>query len=385
MTNENEKGKVVHVAILTFHMAHNFGAMLQAYALQHAILSLGFACDILDYRFQYIDQWHGIHRLKELCRIHGPILGALKYTKRRLNRDYQKLPLSRIRFDQFMRSDLRLSPQTYYDSSELKKANYDVIIFGSDQIWNPELTNGLATEYFGGFCNDKRTKLVAYAASNGKDSIASELKVQILPLLKRFYMLGIREKSLAEYLQKEYGLNTNTVMDPVFLLEKQVWKELIKDTSIQPQEPYLLIYAFQVGEEIYRLARKIASMRQLKLVMVGYNKKEDLDDILQLTDCGPREFLTLVYHAQFVCTTSFHGMAFSILFEKSFYCIGHPLYRQRNWDLLEMIGMTDRIVANAEEVDKLLDCDYSKARKVLYNRRKECLLFLQRAIQEDNI
>ena len=94
---------------MTFHIAHNYGAMLQAYALQQAICKLGFQCEVLDYRFQYIDQWSGIRSRHDLEQEYGTLGGNLRFLHRYIKGNYRNISVMRRKFDQFMRKDIKLS------------------------------------------------------------------------------------------------------------------------------------------------------------------------------------------------------------------------------------------------------------------------------------
>lgn len=376
-----ERKKPLKVATMTFHMAHNYGAMLQAYALETAVNRLGISCEVLDYRFPYIDQWSGIRTLRETRQEFGFLIGTLKYLKKYW-KNYRKADSKRRKFDAFMRKDLKLSRKTYFQAEQLRTAVYDAVLFGSDQIWNYELTGGPAPEYMGKYFDAEKIKLIAYAASAGTDAFQEDLAETYYPLLERFTALGIREKGLADFISRKYQLPVQTVLDPVFLLNKEDWLQLSQGAEITIDKPYLLVYAFQVGDDIFQLARKIAKELNLKPVAIGYQKKDIIDDMLQLTECGPKDFVSLIQNAAFVCTTSFHGMAFSVIFEKDFYCIGHPKYSKRNSDFLSLVGMTDRIVSKASEVTCVENCDYGKAREILRSEKQKSMEFLRKAVFE---
>ena len=372
---------MLHTAVLTFHMAHNYGAMLQAFALETAVNNLeNIQCEILDYRFPYIDAWNGVQTGRELLKRDGMLMGALRFAYRKL-RGYDKriTPMQR-KFDSFMRQEMRLSPKTYFRADALQAASYDAVIFGSDQIWNPALTNGFAPEYMGKFFDANKTRLISYAASTGTERLPEADCVNMLPLLRRFSALGVRERSLQEFLESQFGLPAKTVLDPVFLLSPVEWNVLTSQTERMVEKPYLLLYAFETGEDIYRLARRIAAERKLQLVSLEYQKRESLDEVQQLTDCGPKDFLSLVQNADFVCTSSFHGMAFSILFGKSFYCMGHPKYSERNRDLLARLSLDERLFFSDSEIKKITDCDYGNTDKLLSEAVAQSKLFLYESL-----
>ena len=371
----------IRVATMTFHMAHNYGAMLQAYALQRAICELGFDCEILDYRFKYIDQWSGIRNRHDLAEEYGVVEGNLRFLHRYIKGNYSNILPIRKKFDSFMRRDLKLSKKVFFTPDSLRDAKYDVIVLGSDQIWNPELTNGPALEYLGKYFDCSKTRLVSYAASCGKAALDVRYKELFLPLMKRLYALGIREKGFTEFLKKEWDLSAETVLDPVFLLDYKEWVRTGEKSDVKLDRPYLLIYAFQTNNDIYELAQEIACQYNLQLVSISYKYEERLSNILQLTECGPRDFISLIYNASFVCTSSFHGMAFSILFEKDFYCAGHPLYSQRNRDLLKLVGLENRLFYKRNDIRNIEKCDYSYVSERLEIEKEKSLNFLLRSIQ----
>lgn len=375
-----KKVKQKKIGTLTFHIAHNFGAMLQAYALQRAICRLGGDCEVIDYRFPYIDQWSGIRTLRDLWQESGWLIGSLRFLNRCRKGYYRRCTPMQKKFDAFMRS-MKLSRVTYFCKEQLFSAPYDYVVTGSDQIWNPALTDGLAEEYFGQCFDLNRTQLVAYAASNGKDHLPEEFSSQMSEWLRGYRALGIREKTLADNLRDYHGLSTCAAPDPVFLLSQSEWAHLSQRSSLRIDKPYLLLYAFQVDGTIYDIARRIAAERQLKLVSIQYKYNPELSDMLQFTDCGPLDFLALLRNADFVCTSSFHGNAFAIIFEKQFFCVGHPLYSQRNRDMLTMLGLSHRFVAGVSEIATVNDIDYSDCRACLQKHVAHAEQFLMKNLE----
>lgn len=376
-----KKNKTNKIGTLTFHMAHNFGAMLQAYALQRAISRLGGDCEIIDYRFPYIDQWSGLRTYKELCKEVGFLKAPFRFL--RLCYRHFRRPCSPMRkkFDAFMRS-MKLSRTTYFSKEQLKSAKYDFIVTGSDQIWNPDLTNGPAEEYFGRCFDLSRTRLISYAASNGKNCLPPEHADMMLHWLRDYKALGIREKSFADNLHDNYGLQTLAVPDPVFLLSAEEWRDLANKADTRIREPYLLLYAFQVDSSIYDLARQIASERNLKLVSIQYKYDDSLSDMIQLTDCGPLDFISLFSGADFVCTSSFHGNAFAIIFEKKFLCVGHPLYSQRNRDMLAMFNLSSQFVSQPQHFnDYSISIDYQYCNNLCKQEVYKAECFLRKALE----
>lgn len=365
------------IATMTFHMAHNYGAMLQAYALANTINELGFQCEIIDYRFPYIDAWSGILTRRELVQRYGFAKGNAKFCKRVLKGYYKKIEPAHKRFNSFMRNKMPLSRTVYFNKEMLNSVVYDYIVFGSDQIWNPEIMGGFSPEYVGAFITDtSKTKLVSYAASSGKNCIDENYQEAFLDLLRRFYRISVREQSLQLFLKNKCRIDAEVVLDPVFLLSPEKWNALAQESEIRVEGPYVLVYAFEVGKGAFDSARRIAQQHDLRIISISYKYDASLTDIDQILNCGPIEFVWLFEHASYVCTSSFHGMAFSILFNKSFYCFGHPHYSQRNRDLLAVLGLQQRFLTDTETVENIAECDFSEANIRLQTMRDKSLDFL---------
>ena len=369
------------VATMTFHMAKNYGAMLQAYALQKSIESIGASCEVLDYRLPYIYDREGIPTYAEFVREAGFLRGNARYLIRHFNGWYRTLPAARRKFDRFMREDLKLSERAIFDKAELRKTKYDAVVFGSDQIWSPFHTGGFAPEYLGEYFDPDQTALISYAASCGKDHLDPDYRDAFLERLRRFSAVSVRKKSLAQYLNEECGISAQAVLDPVLLADPAIWEPLAEQGEIRIKEPYLLIYSFGAGDDIYKLAKKVAEERHLKPVAICYQKNPALKGIEQIDYAGPKDFLYLLKHADFVCTTSFHGLAFSMLFEKNYYCIGHPRFSQRERDLSDSMGLMDRYVEDWTAMRNSTDCDFTDAREKLACAREESRRFLENALR----
>ena len=378
---KNNSSNITKVAVMTFHMASNYGAMLQAYALQKTIDNMeGVECEILDYRQHFIYKRDGIYRFNELILDSGALKGSARFIWRHLEGRYRNITSAQKKFDDFLRNDQECSQKVYFKKEKLKKTSYDVVVFGSDQIWNPNLIGGFSPEYLGGGFDTNKTSLVAYAASCGTGHLPEEYQNQYIYYLRRFSAISVREKSLANTLNEDWHISVQTTLDPVLLAKPAIWEPLIKQAEIHVNEPYLLIYSFDAGDEIYKVALKVAQVKHLKPIAICYKKQNISPEIEQILDCGPKDFLSLISHAEFVCTTSFHGLAFSILFGKQFYCMPHPLVGQRERDLIDLLGLNDRFLEHSEDLINITDGDYSEAQKRLEDLRESSLRFLEDAI-----
>ncbi len=358
------------VGTLTFHSADNYGAMLQAYALPQAIQSFGHECRVIDYRSAAITQGVEVEWPKQLIRQHGLIRGGIK-SLNRWYRGWYAPSRKDVKFNRFMEKKLPLSDVTFRCAEEIDVNDFDTVVFGSDQIWNTQITKN-DTVYFG---HGIRARKIAYAASSGTDRIPDGM----MGYVADFATLGIREKGLTATL-REKGLDAVTVLDPVLLLTKDQWRDMEAPLpkGLTPGG-YILIYTFDEWP-VYELARKIAAEENLPMVIVRWcGRHERFNDMIQLPNVSPQEFVSLIDNAAVVCTSSFHGTAFSVLFEKRFYCCTPSNFGSRTNSLLEQVGLLDCRVENGEL--KCKQPDYSVAGEKLSVLRQKSMEFLKNAIE----
>ena len=296
------------IGILTFHDADNYGAVLQAYALQHFIdKNISSNVEILDYR-KNTKAAKGTSIFKGAT--HNPIknviLNILQYLQRK------ELRAIHEKFESFRSDYLKLSQRTYETEEDLSQCeNKDYYITGSDQVFNPRLSDYRI--YYLDFVKG-RGKKVAYAPSFGISSFNDDITNQIKPLLVNFDAISCREESGAKYITQILGTDVPVVLDPVFLLSKEEWREV----AIAPKEKnYILVYCLSKGQssKIARLAKRIAKQENLDVITIGSTGVFSMKG-RECKVVGPREFVGYFNKAGFVLTDSFHGTSFSLLFGK---------------------------------------------------------------------
>lgn len=369
--------KKMKIGILTFHMAHNYGAMLQAYSLTTAIRRLGFDCEVIDYRFSYIDNWSRIRRINDLIFEYGVVNGSLRFIKRLLTGYYWPKSMH-VKFDKFEREIIPHSDRIYRNKNELDNMPYDVIMFGSDQIWNSALTDGIAEEYIGGFKCNSNTRKIAYAASCGTSDFQEESKEIYDKLLDDYYAISVREEEFQKSLISR-GYNVECVLDPTLLLNEEEWKSLISNKKMKNKREYLLLYVFDEDEEVYELAREYAKKKGLGIIAIAYQKKKSMYGMDVLTECGPLDFLSLFANASHIITTSFHGTVFSIIFHKDFHCIPHTKYRERTDSLLKMLELGSHNVNDLKEFEDV-ETNWNEVDVILEKRKTKSVNFIKESI-----
>lgn len=321
------------IIFTTYYKNNNYGGILQAYALQNYIRSLGYDVTTASYEDRYIvfndknDRSVGLifDKIKRLWdkRSYKKIE---KYFLMKLNKDLIDKIKNRDRlFEGFRECAIT---HTDYILNDLNVQScvdlYDIFICGSDLIWNIADTEDLQKGYWLTFVDDK-TK-IAYAPSIPMHCLRDTQKDLIRSALSDFSSISVREdigKKLLDPLN--IGKEIHHVVDPVFLLTKEEWKRtFIYSRFSQIDGPYVLTY-FLGCEKKYRiLATRISRYLGIKIVNIAHVNgfcTEDLKFGESLIDIDPYDFIALFYNCKLAITDSFHGAAFSVIFEKEFYTV----------------------------------------------------------------
>lgn len=330
------------VGILTFHRAINYGAVLQAWALQKKVKSMGCECDVLDYNSEQMKQYTAVINMFEKPKTLKSYLSAIV-----------KAPfiiLRKARFSNFVKKYLELTEKLNKDSIKKCEAEYDGVIVGSDQVWNDYLT-GFDKAYFLDFIKEKRKW--SYSVSLGFTEIPSHLRSEYHNLLSNFSEISMREQSAADIIEDLLERKVNICIDPTLLLDKIDWMSFIRNGCA---DQYILIYSLNKNIYLFQKAIQLAKKKGCKLYYIC----NDMRDIRKLSGLPggekvryilsptPVEFLNLIYHAQSVMTNSFHGTVFSLIFHKNFYCEAYYGDHQNNRiiELLENLDLSQRIVGS---------------------------------------
>ena len=332
------------IGIITYHRALNYGAVLQTYALQQFLKSLNIDCDVIDYKCPYIDNFYKPIKA-------NPIKESKTFLKESVF--YPLNSKKRNRFNCFINKFIKLS-RPITSREELDKINdeYDFFVPGSDQVWNCKW-NGFDKTYFLDFADSN--KKYSYSASFGFDEIPEEYRAEYKKLLSDFQGLSVREKTGKNILDSLFEKDVNVNIDPSCLLSKTQWQEVA--SAPKSDEKYVLVYLLDKSEELIKFAEKLAKERGLKVKFIAdaIKKKYDFEYMGFLS---PSEFVGLFEKADYVVTNSFHGLMFSVIFEKEF-CLqyqknsGAPNSRLK--DFLSEFGLESRLLENINITDNGID------------------------------
>lgn len=353
---KNRKNRAA-VGILTFHCSDNYGAMLQAYGLKQYLCSQGIETEIVPYEPPYMT---GRHWWIPYIPI-GKVSKWLRFARsgwkshRRMGKDFFRL---RKRMKAFRRKYLMEQGQhRLFFAGQLGRLSYETYIVGSDQIWNPDITCGLRKEYFGAFENEKKKKVIAYAASMGGEALAAGYEKEFSELMKAVDAVSTREEAAIPYIRKFYKGEITAVLDPVFFLAKEEWEQM----EVLPEEKgYILVYMTERTQEIINYAKKLSLEKCLPVIELRTNMGGIAEKSFSVVyTAGPAEFLGYIKKADYVVTNSFHMTAFGIIYRKRFVVFLHKSLGARTRNILKIHGLENRLYAEEMlfDIDEQTDWD----------------------------
>lgn len=346
------KENAVKLGLLTFHDAANYGAALQAYALQAFLEGEGFDCEYLDYRNErrrhmYDMGWHVADSLRR-----GDLASAAKYF---LGAPFMQL--RKRRFAAFRGAHLKVSSCEYRTSGELGAATggYDKFVVGSDQVWNP-FNNGADTAFLLDFLDDPHRK-IAYSSSFGISEIPADLKEAYARCLNGMGRIAVRERAGSQLVKSLTGRDVPVVMDPVFLPGRGHW-DALAGTKRRDETPFVFSYTNRGGqaEAFFRATRYSMQGKTLRKLARQTSPRDFVRRGVEVAYClPPAEFVRNVRDAELVLTASFHCLSFAILFNKPFVCFltGDAGKDERPAGLLQALGLEGRIFRSGMTLDEV--------------------------------
>lgn len=386
----------MRIGVLTFSGSDdNYGQILQCYALQVYLRELGHDVYLIKYNSDIDNNKERFHRLKHILRLFLSLVSpsrkkaysnVLYYKKlRNMNAEKNK----QRKFQEFLYDNVNVSPvyNTYYDL--VKNAPLaDVYIVGSDQVWNIDLSKKFAAAWYLQF-GKKEIRRISYAASIGRTMKKNERR-KFTEYLKNFYALSVRENTTLEYCHKVGMKNVQLVLDPTLLISSEKYKSFV---SVSNEKPYVFLYYINVDNiealEWKQLNRYILK-EHLNLRTVsssGYFPACDLipgykNELLTIP-----EWLTAIYGACSVITTSFHGIVFSIIMHRPFVAIllknCYSAGNDRIVSLLKYLKLDDRILSDSNTIDAILSrqIKWNEVDVLIDKKRKDSFAFLAEALR----
>ncbi len=365
------------IGILTYQRAENYGALLQAYALKTYLQCKGHEISFVDYWPKYhVEHYRlfSIHRFKKMT-----ISIKVKYLISLLLWGFPSF-LRKYRLTRFMHHELCLDKTIKYQNDNDSTEKYDVVIYGSDQIWRrQDIHNNEYNPWYFGSANIVAAKKITYAASMGIINPDEKEIGLMTKWLKAFNYLSVREKDLQLFLH-QIGFESYLVIDPTFLLPKQEWKKLFKSRK---EERYILFYNLLGTEDSIRFANGLSHATGLPIKEI--NMRYQLSHVFskRYISCASIDrFLQLMEGAEYVVSNSFHGVAFSIIFEKQFWALGIGKKADRVLTLLDALGIKERYLFCKFDSSILTDLiNYDEVRIKIQKLVSDSQKFLNNSIQ----
>ena len=368
----------MQTGLVTFYHIHHYGALLQAAATERAVENLGHSCEIVDY---FVNQNNALFRKPTgLGSAAADVHTALHY---------QALKDRYDRFEAFSRDHLRISGHRYESLQELSGAElpYDVILSGSDQIWNPKIfpDGRFDPVFFGAF---SRKRKIAYAPSFGIPRIPEEMEAELREYLAAFTHISARENQGQTIISDIAGQDVPVVLDPTLLLDREQWGAMANTPEDYPTGGYILCYCISKPGALAPYIRRLAEETGLPVVQLCGIRQKVHPNARCILDAGPAEFLSLFKHAAYVCTNSFHGTVFSVQFQKPFFTAVAPMElaapeRSRTFSILNRLGLTERIIGKGDTAGLDDAIDWTAVEGRLRSARKDSLAYLRAALENE--
>lgn len=351
------------IGILTFHRALNYGAVWQCYALKRTCESLGHKVETIDYNpfGDFERKW---------------------FIKKRPSVIYKYLTWMK-QFNHFV--DQRLNPTQHTVSREWIKINPpidDVYVVGSDMIWANSVVGDFLDSYLLDFAPDN-VRRVAYAASTGCNPM--ELNEYQLRELRKFSAISIRESQSVPDVQSKVDVKVEDVCDPALLLTKEDYESVEEKPLWLPK--HYMVYFDLAGDPFCAECAKQMSL-ELNLPILNLASKYRRWARYNYMAPTPEQWLYILDQADYICTNSFHGVAFSIIYRRPFVCCaaqtgGRAKTNGRVLNLLEQTNLINRYITSIEQVNAKANPDLKFEESAIESYRHRSLEWLKNAIDNE--
>lgn len=347
------------IYLLSVHnIGNNFGTTLQACALYDYVKSLGYETQIINYRPQYSYNKGKI----------GQLVKRILY--------YKDASLQGKRYADYYKKHSSLTKEVHEYDELSQFSDGDLYIIGSDQVWNPYYKCGQDKAYYLKFINAKK---MSYSASVGQVLTEKELD-NLCDLISDFKAISVREACSKEQLEQCGYKDVVHVVDPVFLHNPEYY---IDTHFKKPFVKYILVYAVTYDEKLDMIIQQVKKQMNCPVVLLGGYRLQYKCD-LYYRSAGPVEFTNLICNCDFFIANSFHGTAFSVIFNRQFLVVRSEVSPMRIESLLDKLGIDGRIIDDVSQVNATISdkIDYSVINDTLDEWIEKSKNFLDKSIRE---
>lgn len=366
------------IGILTQPLHNNYGGLLQAFALQKYLRKLGHDAITIDFQFPKPSLKMVLRGL--LSNLYRKIIKKedVKYYLPISEQELVKIGVHTNQFRQnYITTTHRLTSQEQFH--ELEKYNFDAFVVGSDQVWRPIYSPDITAFFFKFIKNNDSVKKFSYAASFGTDNCSeytAEQIVEISKLAKKFDAISVREDSGVKLCKENFGIDAKHVIDPTLLLDKTDYEQLVTQALLPDSDGTLMSYVLDKNPSKQAVIQSIAEELGLKPFTVMQEENGVYPEV--------ERWIKGFIDAQYVVTDSFHGVVFSIIFNKPFIAIGNVSRGLARFEsLLKMFDLEERIISDVDQLSSELvnqKIDYTKVNTLKVILQREAKSFIVDAL-----
>lgn len=373
------------IALMTWYKWKNYGTVLQAGALTKKIKDLGYDVKVIS----YLPRKQPVIKPKQSLRL---LLKNIFFAiKKRIKGNTIYISKEKeVLFETYLDEHFEMTTNcTSYAELYQLNEQFDAFVCGSDQIWSPI---AFEDKYFLPFVENE-SELVAYAPSFGVSKIEdSRIKEKIVKLVSRFKHLSVRESYGAKIIEQLVGRKAEVVLDPTLLMDKTEWDQFIAVENIQKleEEKYIICYFLGDYTKYIKIIHALSKRLKIPFYIIPLTKKCKNKKYSVPFEVGPNEFVSLMRNATYVCTDSFHGVAFSIIYNipfltfKRFKDSDTQNQNSRIYSLLKLLALEDRLIETKKlnKKKEVAYCDFLKTNQLLEGLRRTSKRYLESALIE---
>lgn len=379
------------IGIVTPYKTLNYGTKLQAYAMQEIVKEYG-KCEIVNFNTSKDFRVSALMGKLSYSNIKSKFANKIQNKNNVDNKEYLSIINNRnkeiAKFDTNYHFSKRLN-----SNKELKEHSeqYETVICGSDQLWSPA---NVKNDWFTLNIFSSKIKKVSYAASFGVSNIPYNLKNKYKKFLSKFNHIAVREMDGAKIVKDIMGNDVTITLDPTLMLNQNQWEELAKKSNVKIEKPYVFCYFLGTNKKHREFAYNLAKKHNLELVNLPYikcdNEADRAYEATNLDKVGPEDFVSLIANAKYVCTDSFHGTAFSVIFNKQFAVFerfeNNDIHstNSRIYSILELLNIKHQLITSKTNIDDFdkKKIEYNDVNKRLEREKQKSFQYLNEVLAE---
>ena len=373
--NERKENEMKRVGLVTYFKSYNYGVWLQAYATEVFLEMHGYDVEIIDYSNKY-ERNKLKYSYKENNRCLGYLTSFIKSVLFGKVRYYKK------GFKNHIKEYYKLSKKQYTNIKQLKEVKYDVLAVGSDQVWNPEITNGIDEVFLLKFGDSK--KRISIASSLGSKKLNKIDEDTLIAALAYFDAISVRENFAKDIIKKRINKEIKVLVDPTFLIERSVWINNLAKYSkyYNTEKKFILTYFVSKDKHSDRcidLVKMYSDNFNLPVWSIQFSTYFSKGVDKKILGATISDFIALLLKAELIITDSFHGIALSVNLNCDFVACINSENPVRAQNLLSKVGLLERVNMNVKDYKNI---DYTVINIVVQELRSDSQLWLLEGLEK---